>query len=252
MVETVPPDISDAAKIGLALQMLAILDQIIDAAAEVGEMMDPSSFADFLLNPDGAAIDETLYNMFDGTHVTNIASIETAKLRDQLSSAAFRKQYPYVMIVTQPDARIGHLVMDGFIISSEEARYSPFLPPYGLGCRCVAVPISAEQAAAAGLMGANPTGDLEEFLTGKGVAPSARGGGFTTPHGQQITPGPAPGFASAFSDTDMLAQLEALRAKAEEIRAEDPAAWAELSAWLLWLFGYDVLRQDPPQEQPAA
>ncbi len=247
-----PPDISDAAKIALALQMLAIADRIINAAADAPETMDPGDFADSLSDPNGAAIDEALSNLYEGTHVTNIASIETAKLRAQLADPKFRKANPYVMIVvTNPNARVGHAVMDGFVMSSEEAQFSPFLPPFGFGCDCQVIPLTVAQSQAAGLVGANPVGTLEEFLTGQGVTASGRGGGFTTPQGQPITPGPAPGFSPAFDGTDMAAQLEALRAKAEQIRAEDPQAWAELNAWLLFLFGYDILRQDPPQDQAA-
>lgn len=246
-----PPDISDAAKIALALQMLAIADRIIDAAMDAPDWMDVPGFADSLTDPSGAAIDETLSNMFEGTHVTNISSIETAKLRDQLADPKFRKTHPYVMIVTQADARLSHRVLDGFVMTSEEARYSPFLPPFAFGCRCTAIPLTVEQARAAGLIGANPAGTLDEFLTGKGVSVSARGG-FTGPQGERITPGPAPGFEPAFSGTDMAAQLEALRAKAEEIRAEDAEAWAALSGWLLWLFGFQILTQDPPQEADTA
>ncbi len=251
MADQQPPDISDAAKVALALQMLAIIDRVIAATLDAPDLMDPGAFADSLSDPNGAAIDEALSNLYEGTHVTNIASIETAKLRGQLADPKYRKQFPYVMIVTQPDARISHAVMDGFVMSSEEAQFSPFLPPFGFGCRCVVVPLSVEQAQAAGLVGANPVGTLEEFLTGQGMTASNRGGGFTTPQGQPITPGPAPGFSPAFDGTDMAAQLEALRAKAEQIRAEDPEAWSQLSLYLAWLFGYQILLQDPPQENAA-
>lgn len=250
-----PPDISDAAKIALALQMMAIADRIIDAAADAPEGMEPSEFADSLTDPAAVAVDSSLANLFSGTHVTNVASIEAAKLRAKLADPKFRAAHPYVMKVTQPDARLSHRVLDGYVMSSEEAQYSPLLGPLGFGCRCQDVPLTVEQARAAGLTGAQPVGDLEAFLASKGVTRSPLPGrGFTTPAGEQVLPGPAPGFIPAFGGTDTQAQLAALRAKAEEIRREDPAAWVELHGWLLWLFlGVDVLVSDPrKQEQSAA
>jgi phage gp29-like protein len=249
-----PPDVSTAAKLALALQMAAIADRIVGVAADALEGMAPGAFADSLTDPDGVAVDEAFGNLFEGTHATNIASIATAKLRAQLDDPAFRKRFPYVMIVvTNPNARLGHRMMDGFILSAEDARYSPFLPPFDFGCDCQAVPISAAMAAQMGLTGAAPVGALDEFLQAKGAMPARYGPGYTAPTGEQFNAGAVPGFSPAFSGTDTYVQLQALRQKAEELRAEDPQAWVEFRAWLLWLFlGLDILREDPPQDEESA
>jgi phage gp29-like protein len=235
-----PPAISEAALLALALQMIGIAERVADAAVDAPEGMDGPAYADSLTDPNGAAIDDAFANMFEGTHSTNISSIATAQLRANLSDPAYRKKFPYVMIVTKPDARLPHLMMDGFILSAEEAQYSPFLPPFGFGCRCQAVPISAETAKSTGLTGAAPAGPLDDFLRGKGATPSPSGG-YTGPDGQKFTPGGQPGFQPAYASTDYNVQLEALRAKAEALRAEDPEAWAALKTWLDWLFGRDIL-----------
>jgi hypothetical protein len=243
-----PPDISTAAKLALALQMLAIADSIIDAAGDAPPEMTGPDFADSLTAPGGVAVDATHANMFEGTHSTNIANVATAQLRKKLADPKYRKAFPYVMIVaTNPNVRLPHRMLDGFIISSEEAQYSPFLPPFDFGCDCIAVPISAADAAAEGLTGAAPLGRLDDFLRGKGATLSPQGG-YIAPGGQSFRAGAPPGFAPAFGETDTQVQLEALRAKAEEIRREDPEAWAQLSLWVAWLFGMDVLTQDPPSD----
>lgn len=246
--EPTPPAISDAAKLALALQMIAIADRISDAAGDAPPDMTGQDFSDSLTDPNGVAVDQAFANMFDGTHSTNIASIATANLRAKLADPKYRAANPYVMVVvTNPNARLAHRMMDGYILSAEEARYSPFLPPFDFGCDCQIVPISAASAKAAGLTGASPAGSLETFLNGKGARP-VPGGGYGTPGGATFNPGAAPGFAPAFGGTDLQVQLQALRQKAEELRAEDPEAWASLNLWLAWLFSYDVLREDPPPE----
>jgi len=249
-----PPEIGTAAKLALALQVVQIIDSIWDALQDAPDGMTPSDFVDSLTDPNGLALDETLGGTFGATHPTNIATVATAVLREQLADPAFRKAHPYVMlVVTNPTARPGHRVMDGFILSAEEALYSPFLPPFDFGCDCVAVAITAEQARASGLTGAAPSGTLEEFLAAQGIRPSPYGGGqYTSPTGQTVTPGLAPGFSPSFRGTDIAVQLSALREKANELRGEDPEAWAKLHAWLLWLFGLDILTQDPPQEDANA
>lgn len=238
-----PPDISTEAKLMLALQVVAIAERISDAAAEAPELTG-DEFANALTSPDAFAIPDTLGNMFDAVHGTNVSSVATAELRRKLDDPAFRKAFPYVMIVvTNPNARLGHRMMDGFVMTAEEARVSPMLPPFDFGCDCVAIPISAAEARAAGLTGAGPT--LEEQLTAQGATRGPRG--FTV-NGAPFTPGTAPGFQPAYGGTDLQVQLEALREQARELQSEDPEAWSELATWLIWLFGVNVLLEDPPAD----
>lgn len=225
------PQISDSAKIGLTLLALQILDRILQAAQDAPETMAPGEFADAILSPDAVAVDQTFGNLFEGAHSTDIASIHTANLRTRLASASFRKQFPYVTIVTQPDARFPHRMMDGYTMTAEDARYSSLLPPYDFGCRCVAVPIPDATAVRRGLTGANPTGTVEQYLRDQGVSPS-------------MMP-TASGFAPAYSNTDARAQLASLRQKVEEIRRTDPTDWAAIRVWLEDTFGYDPLTTDP-------
>lgn len=247
-----PPDISDAAKLALALQMLAIVDSVSRAAGDAPDGMTGSEFADSLTDPNGAAVDEAHANLFEGTHGTNIASIATAALRRKLDDPAYRKAYPYVMVVvTNPNARLGHRMLDGYVMSAEDARYSPFLPPFDFGCDCQVVPISAAKAVEMGLTGARPTGAVVDFMRAKGASPSPYGASseYVGPNGERFNVGPPPGFAPAFASTDMYAQLQALRTKAAELARTDPDAWAALKNWLLWLFAFDVLTEDPPPEE---
>lgn len=239
-----PPPLSYAAKLAYALQMFSIVDSVAKAADDAPEGMSASDFADSLTDPNGAAVDQTHINLFEGTHGTNIASIATGALRQKLAVASYRKEFPYVMIVTEPDARLNHAMLDGFILTADEARYSPLLPPFGFGCRCQAVPIARDTAISMGLTGTTPA--LGDFLKQQGARPE--GSGYVAPSGDRFTPGPAPGFRPAFSDTDTFAQLDALRAKADELSNDDPGAWASLVAWVVWLFGANVLREDPAGE----
>jgi hypothetical protein len=158
------------------------------------------------------------------------------------------------MIVTKPGARLDHRMMDGFILPSEEALTSSLLPPYGFGCDCIPVLISAEEAAARGLTGAHPAGDIYEFMKAQGATPRGAGGplDFLTAGGIPFTAGPQSGFDSAFASTDMYSQLAALRQKASELQIEDPEAWAAMHQWLLALFAYDVLRRDPPPQEVSS
>lgn len=246
--EPAPPAISDEAKLALALQMIAIADRIHDASSSAPEEMTGADAANSMTDPAGVAVNTAFSNLFEGTHATNIASLATADLRRRLQSADFRQKFPYVMIVaTNSNVRLSHRMLDGYIISSEEARYSPYLPPFDFGCDCKAIAISAADAKAYGLTGAMPTGDIPSYLKAAGATAGPQG--WTTPSGQSFYPGAAPGFAPAYSNTDSQAQLAALRTKAEDLRHEDPEAWASLNLWLVWLFGYDVLSQDP-QQQP--
>lgn len=239
-------DWTDSAKLALALLLFGIAEHVGDALDEAPDDQAPGAFADSLTAPDGPATDQVFANLFEGTHSTNVASISTASFREQLADPAFRREFPYVMIVvTNPAARLEHRVMDGFILSAEEARYSPFLAPFGFGCDCQNVPISAAEARAMGLTGSAPVGSLDQFLRGNGATASPRGG-YVTPDGRIFRPGAAEGFAPAYQSTDLLVQLDALRAKAEELRAKDPEAWAAMHSWVQDLFGYDVLRKDPP------
>jgi hypothetical protein len=136
------------------------------------------------------------------------------------------------MIHSGNAVRLSHRLMDGYVLSAEEALTSPLLPPYGYGCgeHCIAIPIPEATARRRGLTGASPTGTLSEYVR-------SRGGG--------AVPGLDPGFLPAFEGTDAQAQLSLLRQKVEEIRREDPADWSALSLWLAGLFGYDILRRDP-------
>lgn len=244
--------LSYAAKLAYALQMFGIVESVAQAADDAPDGMDAGAFADSLTDPNGAAVDQTHINLFEGTHSTNIASVATGALRDKLADPAYRKANPYVMIVvTNPDARLGHRMMDGFILSAEEARYSPFLPPFSWGCDCQAVPISKEIAVEMGITGSAPAGTLDEYLAEQGAKPS-RTGGYTTPSGDTFTPGTAPGFRPAFADTDTYAQLDALRAKADELARTEPDGWASWKKWLLALFGMDILTTDPPAEDTNA
>jgi phage gp29-like protein len=243
-----PPAISTDAKLALALQMVAIAERIASAADDAPASMDGEGFADSLTDPAGLAVDGAFANLFEGTHSTNIATLATAQLRAKLADPKFRAAFPYVMIVaTNPNARVSHSMLDGFVLTAEEARYSPLLPPFDFGCDCRAVPISSAQARTMGLTGGSPVGGLDPFLRAKGATQIRSG--WVGPNGQSFLPGSAPGFQPPFAGTDFYVQLAALRAKAEELRAEDPEAWAALSIWLLWLFGLDVLRNDPPQPQ---
>ena len=257
MADPKPPAISDAAKLALALTMVAIAERIAQAAADAPDDMDGTTAADSMSDPAGVGVSDAFSNLFEGTHSTNIASTATAALRDKLADPAFRAKYPYVMIVvTNPQARASHRVMDGFIIPSEEARFSPYLPPFDFGCDCKAVPISADEARAAGLTGSNPTGDLESFLRGKGATPyggganSTQNPGWIGPDGRTFMPGVAAGFQPAYRGTDTGVQVSALRQKANALRSEDPEAFTALRAWLLWLFlGKDILTEDPEPEE---
>jgi len=257
MADPKPPAISDAAKLALALTMVAIAERIAQAAADAPDDMDGTTAADSMSDPAGVGVSDAFSNLFEGTHSTNIASTATAALRDKLADPAFRAKYPYVMIVvTNPQARASHRVMDGFIIPSEEARFSPYLPPFDFGCDCKAVPISADEARAAGLTGSNPTGDLESFLRGKGATPyggganSTQNPGWIGPDGRTFMPGVAAGFQPAYRGTDTGVQVSALRQKANALRSEDPEAFTALRAWLLWLFlGKDILTEDPAPEE---
>ncbi|MDQ6892214.1 MAG: DUF935 family protein [Acidobacteriota bacterium] len=248
-------DLSDAAKIALALQMYAIADAVAKEAAGAPDDMSGEDFANSLLdeNATSGSVTEVYANLFEGTHSTNIATIATGKLRDQLADPAFRAANPYVVIVAQADARLGHKMMDGYVLSAEEARWSPFLPPHEFGCRCVAVPISEAKAVELGLTGASPAGTVDEFLAGKGVTPSRYGGGdYHAPDGTTFTAGPVRGFMPAFPATDMRAQLSALREKAQQLQRDDPESWAAMHKWLLALFGFDILIEDPKEEDPNA
>ncbi len=228
-------NLSVAAKISLALLALDMIERTIQAILDASPDATPEDIANEL------DVEEVFGNLFEGTHSTDIASIRTANLLEHLADENFRAQFPYVMIVTQPEARFTHAVMNRYIMSSEEALQHPdLLPPYGFGCRCIAVPVSAQSAAAQGLTGANPVGSLATWLRNQGISPS-----------QAQYAGMEPGFIPATSGADMRAQLASLRQKAEAIRREDPAGWAELAAFLLALFGFDILTQDPPQEAAA-
>jgi len=248
--EPTPPAISDDAKLALALQVLAIADRIAEAAKDAPAETTGDAAADSMTDPQGVSVDSVFGNLFEGTHSTNIASISTGQLRKNLASPAFRKNFPYCMIVvTNPNARLSHQMMDGYVLTSEEAQYSSFLPPFDYGCDCKVVPISVARAKAAGLTGAEPTGSMDSFLRGKGAQPNSFGPGYRTPAGETFTPGTAPGFAPAFAGTDRRVQLEALRQKAADLAQDDPQAWASTKLWLAWLFGYDVLSQDPQPEE---
>lgn len=223
-------DSSDAAKIAEALTMYSIVESIAERAAEAPDGMTASDFADSLL--DENATSDSVVNaqsaIFDNIHSTNIASMATGALRDKLADPAYRNANPYVMIVTQPDARLGHHLMDGYVMSAEDAQTSSLLPPYDFGCRCVPIPISQGTAQEMGLTGAQPTGPI--------------------PKGN-IT---ARGFAPAFTETDTQSQLAALREKANELHAEDVEAYAQMKLWLVALFGFDPLISDPPGDRNAS
>ena|ERR1700752_1036365 len=244
-----PPDISTPAKLALALQVLATVERVHGAAKDAPDGMSADELADSLTAADGANVAGSLSNLFEGTHITNITSNATAALRNRLEDPKFRAAYPYVMIVsTNPDARMGHKLLDGFVISSEEARYSHLLPPYDFGCDCTVVPISAAEAKAHGLTGAAPLGDVNHYLRGKGVEMN-RYGSHTLPGGAEVHVGVAPGFHPPMQGTDAHVQLGALREKAHEILQEDPEDYGALSAWLITLFGYNVLLENPPRDE---
>jgi len=249
--EEQPPDISIVAKLALALMVVDIVDRVVDAAGDAPPGMNVDDIADSLTDEQGANVAGTYANMFSGTHDTNIATNETAAFRALFNDPKFLKDHPYVMIVaTNPNARLGHKMMDGYIMPSQEAQYSSNLPPFGFGCDCMPVALTVEQSQAMGLVGANPVGTLDQFLKAKGARPS--GAYYTLPGGGAFTPGTEPGFMPPYASTDVYAQTEALRSKAEELRAEDPEAWAQLKLWVVWLFGFDILTEDPPADEQSS
>ncbi len=228
---------STAAQIAAALEVIAIIDAVEKARGSAADMnMDPASFADSLTNSNGEDIAETAKSSFNSVHYTDIASLATIDLLQKLADPSYRALFPYVMIVaTNPAARKSHKVLDGYVMSSEQALTSPDLPPFDFGCDCQAVPISAAQARAAGLTGAMPTGTIEQFAASNGASP--------------LEPvGNASGFEPAGVGVHLDVQIQALRDQAEAIRLSDPAAWAALHSMLLGIFGYDILREDPPEE----
>ncbi len=83
-------------------------------------------------------------------------------------------------------------------------------------------------------------------MKSKGATP-ARGGGYLTANGTAFSPGPANGFRTAYASTDMSAQLDALRQKAAVLHNDDVEAYAQMKLWLVALFGYDVLTEDPKE-----
>lgn len=245
--EPAPPDIPLAAKLALALQVMAISDRVLGAVADAPADMDMDAFADSLTDEGSADIAGSMANMFEGTHATNIASEATGRLRDRLADPNFRKAHPYVMLVsTDPDARLSHKLLDGYIMSSEDAQYSPYLPPFDFGCDCQVIPITAEQAQEAGLTGNAPMGSVTSHLKSQGYTTNYAGE-VTGPRGERMNIGRDPGFSPAYSGTDNYVQLQAIRQKAEDIRADDPEGWSALAVWLAWLFGEDVLRRDPEE-----
>lgn len=243
-----PPDIPLVAKLALALQVLSVVDRAVGAANDAPPEMSSDELADSLTDRAGADIAGVAANLFEGTHATNIASVATADLRRKLADPKFRADHPYVMIVTtNPDARVGHKMLDGFVMSSEEAQFSSMLPPFDFGCDCQAIPLTVAQSKAAGLIGAMPV-SLDAQLRSKGVTRTPFGD-YIAPGGTPISIGVAPGFRPAYGTTDVFVQTDALRAKAHEIMLEEPDAWLELQGWLLWLFGVDILREDLKLDQ---
>ncbi len=222
----------DAANTATALEIGAILAAITSAVNDAPNGMPPADFADSLTDPNGIGIDERFHNLFSAVHDTDIASIDAANLRAQLADPKFRADYPYLMrVVTNPNARASHRLMDGYVMNAEDASYSGNLAPLDFGCDCVDVPISAEDASANGITGALPTGSLDAYAKQQGASPFS-------PVGR------APGFVSAGPGVHMDVQLSQLRQKAEELRAKDPEAWLAWSNFIVGLFGFNPLTQD--------
>lgn len=228
--------LSDAAKIALALLAIQALERVYQAAQDAGDSVSPEDFAKSLTENTPDSPTEVFSRLFEGTHITDIASVHTANLRRHLDSPAFRAQFPYVMISSRNATRLSHQLMDGYVMSAEEARYSSNLPPFDYGCgkNCIAVPIPEATARRRGLTGAAPTGNLVDYVRAKG--------------GDERF-GLAPGFLPAYAGTDARAQLALIRQKLEVLRREDPSEWAAVYQWLLVLFGYDILVRDPEQER---
>jgi phage gp29-like protein len=242
------PAIGTTAAIALALQVVAILDRIAKAAKEGARIGVPvEDFVKSLTDPNGLAIDEAFGNLFEHVHDTDIASIEAANLRGDLSDPAWRRANPYLMVIaTNPGGLDGFT--DGWIVSSDAAFANPrLLPPYHFGCQCIAVPIADFEALAAGLTGTYPLGDMGAYAEGKGATASPWGG--YTVGDQPVNVGMAPNFRAAGAGVHAGVTLDALREKAYALRSDDPFAWASLSAWLVWLFGVDVLKGETPQEE---
>jgi hypothetical protein len=76
---------------------------------------------------------------------------------------------------------------------------------------------------------------MNAFASGQGASPYA-------------AIGTAMGFEPVMGDTHTVVTLSALRLKTYEIQSEDPFAWAALVAWLTWLFGVNVLRENPKED----
>jgi uncharacterized protein DUF935 len=236
-----PPALSTPAKIALALQVMAIYEKIFTATTHAPDSIKPSDFVDSLTSAEGLALDETFANLFDNTHDTDIATIEAANLRRLLASDSWRREFPYLMVINaNPSPSSADRFLDGWVVASDEAFRNPSaLPPYHFGCQCVAVPISAAEASAAGFAGTFPLGTMTVYAAGRGASPYA-------------AVGKASGFSPVYADTHTGVTLSALRDKAYQLQRDDPFAWASLVAWLTWLFGFDVLRQDPKEETDVA
>lgn len=245
-----PPDVPDGSKAATALEVLALLDALEAAgsgAGDSGKTVD--QFFSDLTSPAAAGPLQTAGNKFNNVHLTNIYSIRAAEFFDQLQDPAFRAANPYVQIV-HPDAenagRIQHKILDGWIVSSDVAAKDPsLLPPYGFGDPMQAIPISADAARTAGLTGAYPLGDLDTWLKSMGATEGPLGWSL---NGERFSPGNDYGFRPASVGVDTQSSIAAIRQKAEQLRRQDPYAWADFQQWLLWLFGYDVLTQNSKEE----
>ena len=247
-------NLSTAAKIALALEVIAIIERVFQSSQDGSSRgMTPQQFANSLTDPNGHAVDGHFADNFDSVHGTDVSTVDAAKLYDQLQDPKFRQEFPYLQIVhpdPQPDSRLGHKVMDGWIVSSDIAADDPtMLPPYGFGSPMIAVPISAEDAAAAGLTGSYPVGTLEDYLTSQGATQGPYG---WTMNGQNFTPGMDSGFRPATSYAHTNVTMDALRQKAYALQYEDPQGWANLVQWLVALFGFNPLTTDAPPAKEMA
>ena len=165
-----------------------------------------------------------------------------------MADPAWRAQNPYLMrVVTNPNARPSHAIMDGYLMSSDFALANPqLMAPLDYGCDCVDIPISSADAISNGITGSSPSGTPWSWAESRGASVGYNG---PTIAGEPLHIGSAPGFQPPMQGAEAQSQLSALKAKAAAIRAEDPRAFGELLAWLIAFFGWDIL-SSPSEATP--
>ncbi len=111
----------------------------------------------------------------DFTFRHNLSRAHAASRKAAFDEPAMADLFPYLRYSAIRDERTrpSHLALDGIVLRRDDPFWASFTPPWDWGCRCMVIPLMAEQVEATGIEVRTDGAELVEQLADRGLTPGA-------------------------------------------------------------------------------